>query len=148
MSHEPIGQHRNIDLAASERRSPNCLRHWRLRADRTNGYALVRIAIRHGNALLSAEVDIQPGEEGGTCDLPGRRRAAQDEGGETFRFAFFGCVVGAPAEDQLDEPQVYVGCQEADEAVPGWRVLVAEQHVRELVNGDMGGVEGVVSASW
>jgi hypothetical protein len=37
MSHEPIGQHRNIDLAASERRSPNCLRHWRLRADRTSG---------------------------------------------------------------------------------------------------------------
>jgi hypothetical protein len=55
MSHEPIGQHRTVDLAASERHSPNCLRHWRLRADRTNGYALVRIAIRHGNALLSAD---------------------------------------------------------------------------------------------
>lgn len=38
-----------------KRRGPDCLPHWRRNANRTSGYALLHIAIRHGSALLSAE---------------------------------------------------------------------------------------------
>ena len=73
MSHEPIGQHRNIDLAASERRSPNCRRHWRLRADRTNGYALVRIAIRHGHHYFRHVREVGVPCAGSGSPLPAER---------------------------------------------------------------------------
>ena len=74
------------------------------------------------------------------CVLAGRR-AAQDEGGEGFCFPLLRGAVGAPAQNQLYKCLVDIRCQEADEPVPGCGVPVAEQHVREFMQDDVGGVE-------
>jgi hypothetical protein len=44
--------------------------------------------------------------------------------------------------NQLDERLIHIGRQKADELLPGRRVLVAQQHVRDFMQGDVGGVEG------
>jgi hypothetical protein len=69
-------------------------------------------------------------------------RCAQDEGGEGFCFPFLRGAVGAAAEYQLNKGLIYIRCQEADELLPGCRVPVAEQHVREFMEDDVSGVEG------
>ena len=66
-------------------------------------------------------------------------RAAQDERGEDIRFSPLGRAVSAAAEDQLDEYLVDVWCQEPDELVPGRRMPVAEQHMRDFIQSDVSG---------
>lgn len=71
----------------------------------------------------------------------GSRRAAQDERGEGCGFPLLRRAIGAVAQDQPDERLVDIGCQEADELLPGRRVLMSQQHVRDFVQGDVGSVE-------
>jgi hypothetical protein len=75
------------------------------------------------------------------CVLAGRR-AAQDEGGEGFRFPLLRRSVGSASEDQLNKRLVHIRRQEADKPAPGRRVLVAEQHVRQFMQDDVGSVKG------
>ena len=56
---------------------------------------------------------------------------------------FFFRGVHAPAENELDELRVYIGYQQVHQPLPDLGgAAVVQQHVRRLVQGDMGLVVG------
>ena len=76
---------------------------------------------------------------------PGRRQWLRlvtgllvDQRGERLSVPFLFRAVHAPAEDELDELRIYIGYQQVHQLLPDLGgAAVIQQHVRELVQGDM-----------